>query len=75
MFGTEFLTPPLVYWSQWFRVGLVAARDERETAAAVLAQKSLLVDTARATHKVLRPLATLALSYGTLEDIERAESS
>ena len=69
------LCGPLVCWPQWFRVGLVAARNKPDTAAAILAQKKLLVDTARATHKVLRPLATLALSYGTLEDVERAEAA
>ena len=56
----------------WFRVGMVAVSEGIEIASAVLAQKKLLVDSARATYKELRPLQ-LAFSYAALEDVQQAE--
>jgi len=59
----------------WFRVGTIAVREGSGIAAAVLAQKKLLIDSARATHMQLRPLSQLALSYATVDDVLQAESA
>ena len=59
----------------WLRVGTVAVSDASNIPAAILAQKPLLVDSARLAHKPLRPLTTLALSYASLADAEAAEAA
>ena len=59
----------------WFRIGLVAAAEVSAIPQAVLAQRQLLIDSARVAHKELRPLTNLALAWGPREAVEEAEAA